>query len=443
METVIYAAWIIPVNASDEPHNPTLLQDHALVIDASGTIIDLLPSAVAQDRYQDRPSHTLSQHILIPGLINTHAHAAMSLFRGLADDLPLMEWLNNHIWPAEGKWVSEPFIEAGTHLALAEMISSGTTCMADMYFFPEVAAKAALTAGTRAVLSCPLLDFPTNYANNAADYLNKATAAHAQFKGEALIRVGIGPHAPYTVSNASLQQCLHFSEQFDTHMQIHLHETQQEVDDALKQQSLRPTERLNNLGFFSHRVSAVHMTAITDQDIDIMAQTSASIVHCPESNLKLASGFCPTEAFLQAGVNVALGTDGAASNNDLDMLGEMRTAATLGKAVANNAAAIPAYQALRMATLNGAKALGLEETIGSLEVGKQADIVAINIRSPHTTPLYHPISQLVYATGREQVTHVWVAGKPLLNERQLTTIDLDNVLDHANEWANKIKNDAI
>lgn len=438
METVIYARWIIPVNASDTESSPTLLENHALVIGKSGTIVDLLPASNAKQLYNDWHSQILDNHILIPGFINAHTHAGMSLFRGLADDLPLMEWLNHHIWPAEGKWVSSSFVESGTKLALAEMISSGTTCMGDMYFFPDIVAEVALATRTRAVLSCPLLDFPTNYANSASEYLQKAKATHAKFSGEPLIKVGIGPHAPYTVSDEPLKQCVQFAEQLDTHIQIHLHETEVEVNESLKKHQQRPTERLNNLGFFSNRVSAVHMTAIDEKDIEIIAQSSSSVVHCPESNLKLANGFCPTDAFFRAGINVALGTDGAASNNDHDMIGEMRTAAILGKAVAKNAAAIPAYQALRMATINGAKALGLESAIGSLEKGKQADIVAINIHSPHTTPLYNPISQLVYAAGREQVSDVWVAGKPLLKQSQLTTINLDQEIEKANAWSNKI-----
>lgn len=442
MDTIIAAPWIIPVRADDHESTPTVLTDHALVINDQGVIIDIVPQTTARQQYDQATVTQLDHHIITPGLINTHTHAAMSLFRGMADDLPLMEWLNNHIWPAEGQWVSPDFVKAGTELAAAEMIRSGTTCMADMYFFPEEVAKVALAAQMRVSLSCPVLDFSTPWAQHPAEYFSKASAVHKQFQGESLVRVGIGPHAPYTVSDEPLTQCLRFAEQHDqAHIQIHLHETAQEVSDALKKDQMRPVQRLDTLGFFSSsssRVSAVHMTALDQTDIDTIAKRSASVIHCPESNLKLASGFCPIQALHEANILTALGTDGAASNNDLDMIGELRCAAILAKAVSQNAAAVPAYRALRMATLNGAIALGMDEFTGSLEVGKQADLIAVDIRSPHSLPMYNPISQMAYCIGREQVSHVWVAGRPLLTNQQLTTLDMDAILDNAMEWGRKI-----
>lgn len=439
MATLISAPWIIPVNANDDESNPTICQDHALVMDDDGTIIALLPLEAAMKQHPNAFRQHLSEHILMPGLINAHTHAAMSLFRGMADDLPLMDWLNNHIWPAEGQWVNPEFVRAGTQLAIAEMFSSGTTCMADMYFFPDTVAKVATEHHMRTVLSCPVMDFPTAWAQNPKEYLSKADEVFQAFQGESLISVGIGPHAPYTVSDEPLQQCVTFSDEHNNaHIQIHLHETEQEVTDAVAKDGHRPIERLANLGFLNDRLTAVHMTALNDADITSIAKHKVSTVHCPESNLKLASGFSPVDALHNKGVNVALGTDGAASNNDLDMFGEMRTAAILAKAVSQDASAVPAYRALRMATINGAKALGLDDRIGSLEPGKTADMIAININSPHTTPLYSPISQLVYCAGREQVTHAWVGGKPVLQDRRLLTLDSTEILSEAKAWAAKI-----
>ncbi|NOZ53485.1 MAG: TRZ/ATZ family hydrolase [Gammaproteobacteria bacterium] len=433
IDTLLFADWIITVDADD-----TTLQNHALAIN-KGCIVDILPSAQASAQYNAETEHQLSGQALIPGLINAHTHAAMTLFRGLADDLPLMEWLEGHIWPAERKWVSDEFVHDGSLHAAAEMIRSGTTCFNDMYFFPDITARVVDNVGMRAIVGLILIDFPTIWANDADEYISKGLAVYDHYRSNPRVMTAFAPHAPYTVSDQPLQHIAALAEEMDIPIHMHVHETAFEVKQAIEQTSRRPLQRLHEKGIVTPRLLAVHMTQLNNEEIRLVAENNASIVHCPESNLKLASGHCPVQQLISAGINVALGTDGAASNNDLDMLGEMRTAALLAKAVANDASALPAHQALRMATINGAKALGMEKTIGSLETGKSADIVSIDINNIETHPIYHIISQLVYSTTRNQVNNVWVAGKQLLKDKTLTTIEEEHVLTKAVEWQEKIK----
>ncbi|MDT8384947.1 MAG: TRZ/ATZ family hydrolase [Gammaproteobacteria bacterium] len=433
IDTLIHARWVIPV----EPLN-TVLEHHAIAVH-QGRILDLLPSAEANAKYAAEVEHQLDGHALIPGLVNAHTHAAMSLFRGLADDLPLMDWLQNHIWPAEGQWVSPEFVADGTRFAIAEMLRGGTTCFNDMYFFPDEAARVADNAGMRAVVGLIVIDFPTVWAANADEYLHKGIEVHDHYRHNPLITTAFAPHAPYTVSDDVLQRVITYAEEMDIPIHMHLHETAHEVHEAEAGSGQRPLARLEQLGLISPRFIAVHMTQLADEEIDHVATRGAHVVHCPESNMKLASGFCPVQQLLDAGVNVALGTDGAASNNDLDMFGEMRSAALLGKVVARDASALSAAQALHMATLGGARALGLEAQIGSLTPGKAADITAVDLGRLETQPVYHPISQLVYAASREQVSDVWVAGQHLLKDRVLTTLDQRAIIAKARQWAEKIQ----
>lgn len=433
VDTLLKARWIVPV----EPHD-TVFEHHTLVI-GRGRIVDVLPSSEADDRYRAPMSLDLGAHVLIPGLINAHTHAAMSLFRGLADDLPLMAWLKQHIWPAEGRWVNEPFIFDGTSLAIAEMLRGGITCFNDMYFFPEVAARAAATAGMRACVGLIILDFPTVYASTADEYVSKALAVHDEYKGDSLIATAFAPHAPYTVTDEPLTRIRTYADELDIRVHMHVHETTDEIAQSIASHGGRPLQRLAALGLVSPALLAVHMTQLTQEDIERVATDRAHILHCPESNLKLASGFCPVQRLMDAGINVALGTDGAASNNDLDMFGEMRTAALLAKAVAGEATALPAANALRMATLNGAMALDLADEIGSLEVGKSADVVAIRLDDIECLPIYDPISQVVYAAGRDKVTDVWVAGQHVLKGRRLTTLDEEELRAKAREWNARIR----
>ncbi len=430
--TLLHARWIVPVQPDG-----CVLEHHALAIQ-DGRILAILPQAEAATRYRADTTLHLDRHVLIPGLINAHTHASMTLLRGLADDLPLMSWLQDHIWPAEARWVDPDFVRDGTRLALAEMLRGGTTCFNDMYFFPEVTAAAVREAGMRACVGLIALDFPTAYARNLDEYLDKGLALHSELQNDPLVRVAFAPHAPYTVSASALERIGRLADELDIPVHIHVHETAAEVADFEARHGCRPLARLNQLGLVSPRLLAVHMTQLEPVEIDQLAQAGAHIAHCPESNLKLASGFCPSARLDAAGVNLALGTDGAASNNDLDLFGELRTAALLGKGVAGDAAALPAARVLRMATLNGARALGLAADIGSLEPGKAADIVAVDFGQLESAPVYHPISQLVYATGRHQVSDVWIAGRQLLANRQLTTLDSDELLQRAQRWQRDI-----
>lgn len=434
VDLLIQARWIIPV----EPDSATY-ENHSLVID-DGRIIDLLPSSVADKKYQPGTLEKRDKHALIPGLINSHTHASMSLMRGIADDLPLMDWLQNHIWPLEKKWVGEAFVRDGSDLAIAEMIRGGTTCFNDMYFFPEITAHQAIHHGIRASIGLILIDFPSAWAENSEAYIEKGLALHEQLRHEPLITTPFAPHAPYTVSDEPLTKIRTFADELELPIHMHLHETLHEVQEQQSKTNQSPIQRLHQLGMLSPSFMAVHMTQLSDDEIKLVAETGVHIIHCPESNLKLASGFCPIAKCLNAGINVALGTDGAASNNDLDMFGEMRTAALLAKGVASDASAVPAMTALKMATINGAKALGIEHETGSLSIGKAADVVAIDLDLLETQPLYEPVSQIVYAASRQQVTDVWVAGKQLLKQRNLTTINVDNLKRKITEWHERLKN---
>ena len=432
-DTLIQARWIIPV----EPDG-AVLDHHSLVI-RTGRIIDILPSTAARSRYTANETVELPSHALIPGLVNAHTHASMSLFRGLSDDLPLMDWLTKHIWPAEAKWVNSEFVRDGVRLAAAEMLKGGTTCLNDMYFFPEDAAIALHEAGMRACLGLILIEFPTAYAQTPDDYFEKGLKLHDSLRHDLLLTTAFAPHAPYSVSDGPLARIRTVNNELNLPVHMHLHETAHEVSEAMTKTGLRPLARLDALDLLGPTLMAVHMTQLDPEEIARLAEVGASVVHCPESNLKLASGFCPVHALLSAGVNVALGTDGAASNNDLDMLSELRTAALLAKAVSGNATAVPAHTALRMATLNGAKALGLDTEIGSLRAGKAADITAIDLAALPSQPVYDPISQIVYTAGRDQVTDVWVAGRRLLANRMLTTLDENAILNRAHDWRDKIQ----
>ena len=430
VEMIVNAQWVVTVD-----EQARVLKDHAIIVDQA-KILAIEPIGqhdFTTDNLVERPNH-----IILPGLINAHTHAAMSLFRGLADDLPLMSWLNDHIWPAEGKWVNENFVHDGTQLAMAEMIRGGTTCFNDMYFFPNVAARVANEAHMRASFAFPILDFPSAWAQNADEYIHKGLQLHDDFRSHDLININFGPHAPYTVSDEPLKRVNTISVETQMGIHIHLHETAHEVDEAQQQNGQRPIERMNDMGLLTPQFQAVHMTQLTDEDIELLAQTGTHVVHCPESNLKLASGFCPIAKLVNQGVNVALGTDGAASNNDLDMFGEMRTAALLAKGVAEDPAAIPAEQALQMATINGAKALGIDDVTGSLAVGKSADFIAVDTQSPETSPFYNPVSQLVYSTTADKVSATWVAGKALMTNRQLLTLNCDSIMQRSKEWHQKI-----
>ncbi|OLF52462.1 TRZ/ATZ family hydrolase [Pseudomonas chlororaphis] len=431
LDLLLLPSWLVPV----EPAG-VVLREHGLGI-RDGRIAFIGPRADAL-KLQVAEVRELPGMLLSPGLINAHGHAAMTLFRGLADDLPLMTWLEKHIWPAEAKWVDEAFVRDGTDLAIAEQLKGGITCFSDMYFFPKVASERVHNSGIRAQIAIPILDFPIPGASNADEAIRQGVELFGDLKHHPRIKITFGPHAPYTVSDENLEKVRVIAEELDASIHMHVHETAFEVQQAEARHGERPLARLARLGLLGPRFQAVHMTQISDDDLALLVETNSSVIHCPESNLKLASGFCPVERLWQAGVNVAVGTDGAASNNDLDLLGETRTAALLAKAVAGSATALNAHQALRMATLNGARALGLDSEIGSLELGKAADLVAFDLSGLAQQPIYDPVSQLIYATGRDCVKHLWVAGKQLLDDRRLTRQDEQQLHATATAWGQRI-----
>ncbi|OYU04137.1 MAG: N-ethylammeline chlorohydrolase [Pseudomonas sp. PGPPP1] len=431
LDLLLLPTWLVPV----EPAG-VVLKEHGLGI-RDGRIAFIGPRAAAL-KLSATETRELPGMLLSPGLINAHGHAAMSLFRGLADDLPLMTWLEKHIWPAEAKWVDEAFVRDGTNLAIAEQLKGGITCFSDMYFYPKVASDCVHNSGMRAQIAIPILDFPIPGASTADEAIRQGVELFGDLKHHPRIKITFGPHAPYTVCDDNLEKIRVIAEELDAAIHMHVHETAFEVQQAVEQTGERPLARLGRLGLLGPRFQAVHMTQISEDDLALLVESNTSIIHCPESNLKLASGFCPVERLWQAGVNVAIGTDGAASNNDLDLLGETRTAAMLAKAVAGSATALDAHRALRMATLNGARAMGLEGEIGSLEVGKAADIVAFDLSGLAQQPIYDPVSQLIYATGRDCVKHLWVAGKQLLDDRQLTRMDEQQLTATAIAWGQRI-----
>ncbi|MEQ9561534.1 MAG: TRZ/ATZ family hydrolase [Woeseiaceae bacterium] len=432
-DSIIAPGWIIPV----EPHG-AVLSDHAVAIN-DGRIAAILPLAEMKRRF--RPGSFVSRpgHVLIPGLVNSHTHAAMTLFRGFADDMPLELWLRERIWPAESRWVSAEMVRDGTRHAIAEMLLGGTTCFSDQYFFPEIVAEAASDMHMRTVVGTPVIDFPTPWAANASECLAKGSdLVHDRYADHALISSCFAPHSVDTVSDESFAELRVLADQLDVRVQIHLHESQAEIDRSLATTGLRPFERLSRLGLVNSSLLVVHGVYLGDDEIRDLAAAKANIAHCPRSNLKLADGIAPVSRYLRNGVNVALGTDGAASNNALDMFDEMKIAALLAKAVEQDPAAIPAPVALRMATLGGAVALGMSDRIGSIEVGKWADLACIDLQHVRSQPLYDPLSQLVYAASSNQVSDVWIAGRHVVEGGKLTLVDVHEILNRSNEWQQRI-----
>lgn len=422
------ASWVVPV----VPRNRVYSDCSVLIKD--GKLLSITPTKDVTTHFDVSQRVNLSGKLLLPGLINCHGHAAMTLLRGYADDLPLDTWLQKHVWPAETRWVNEQFVADGSRLAIAEMLLSGTTCFADMYFFPEATASEAHELGIRTQLAFPIADFPNNWSRDADDAMHKGLTLRDKYRSNALIDVVFGPHAPYTVADATLQKIATYSEELQAPIHIHLHETSNELAQSEKLHGKRPIERLRDLGLLSPLTLCVHMTQVNENDITLLKDSGSHVVHCPQSNMKLASGTCPAQELLDAGINLALGTDGAASNNDLDLFAEMQTAALLGKLASGNPSAIDAMSALEMATINGARALGLEDSIGSLEPGKQADIIAIDFNQLATMPMHHPLSQLVYTSTGQRVTDVWVAGERLVHNRKLLRIHSEELKTTVMHW---------
>ncbi len=433
IDQVIHARWVLPI----APEN-TVLEHHSVAIDG-GRIVAVLPTQEAKTRFETKETMTLNDHALLPGFVNAHTHNPMTLFRGLADDLALMDWLENHIWPAEQALIKPESILDGTNLAIAEMIRGGTTCFSEHYFFPEETAEAAIKSGMRACVGLHLMNIPTLWAKDENEGLAKARTVYERRTKNSRLMWAMAPHSPYTLTPEGLQALHAQAEEWDIPVHIHLHESQNELDISLKAHGKRPIACFDDWGLLSKRLIAVHMVHLKPEEMALIADRGVSVVHCPESNLKLASGMAPVYAMQQAGINVAMGTDGSASNNDLDMLGEARTAAFLAKAVANDPTALDALTTLKMATLNGAKALGWDHEIGSLETGKAADMIAIDLNALNTQPVYHPASAILYAASSQQVSDVWVEGRALLKNKALTTLDANAVMARAEVWRDRAK----
>jgi 5-methylthioadenosine/S-adenosylhomocysteine deaminase len=430
---IILPKYLVPVRPRG-----VVLEKHAVVVE-EGRIVTVGP---AEDQVNSRPGAEiirLEDHVLIPGLVNTHTHAPMTLLRGYADDLRLDTWLNEHIWPAENRWADARFTREGTELAITEMIRGGTTCFNDMYFFVDEAAAAAAGAGMRACLGITVIEFKTAWAGSFREYIDKGLQVRSDYSGNELISFSIAPHSMYSVTGDMLAEIADLSQRLSAPIHLHLLEIEREVENSLEMHRTRPVQRALELGLLNERLVAVHMVHLQDDEIGLLAEHGVNVVHCPQSNLKLASGMCRVADLVASGVNVCIGTDGAAANNDLDMWDEMRTAALLAKGVANDPKALDAVTALDAATINGAKALGLEAEIGSVEEGKMADLCAIDLSHPRTQPVHHVISQLVYAVASNQVTDVWVAGNRLLDNGELTTIDEQRVLSNAQEWSDRMR----
>jgi 5-methylthioadenosine/S-adenosylhomocysteine deaminase len=434
VDTLLHCRWVVPVVPRDR-----VLGNHTVVIDA-GRIVDIVPSDVVATRYRGHESVDLPSHAVTPGLVNAHTHAAMTLLRGVGDDLPLMRWLTQRIWPLEKALVSPEFVYDGGRLAALEMLRSGTTCASDMYFYPDASIRAFRALGMRFVAGIIAIEFPTAYASDAEDYLRKGLAARDEVRDDPLVSFTLAPHAPYTVSDGTLQRIAMLADELDLPIHTHVHETDDEIRQSLAQHGRRPLDRLDRLGLVSERLIAVHAVHLEDPEIALLAERGASIAHCPASNLKLGSGIAPIARAASAGINLAIGTDGAASNNRVDMLSELRLAALLAKGAAGDASVLPAPAALEAATLGGARALGLATRIGSIEPGKDADLVAFDLDPPETQPLYDVVSHLVYSAGREQVSDVWVAGRRVVEARHiLADLSHADLMPGVGAWQNKCR----
>ena len=431
MIEVIEARWVLPI----EPWE--VIDDGAVAID-DGEILAVGPAAEVAATFPQAERVRLPEHVLLPGLVNAHTHAAMTLLRGFADDVPLMTWLRDRIWPAEGRWVDPQFVADGTRLAAAEMLAGGVTCFSDMYFFPVEGIEAARAAGIRVLSGQVVVDATTNYASDAAEHVTKALAVIEEYRDVPGVHLALAPHAPYTVSDEVFTELAGYCEQFDLPLHTHVHETRAEVEQGVAQYGVRPLERLDRLGVVNSRLIAAHAVHLSDEEIALLAERDAAVVHCPASNLKLASGVARLTDWLGSGLRVGFGTDGVASNNRLDLLDDVRLASLLAKGISGDAAAVPARQALHTATLGGARTLGLGDSIGSLSTGKSADMIALDLSGFELAPLYDVASHLVYCAQRQHVTDVWVAGRRLKDSGHLVREDPQELAALARRWQQRI-----
>ncbi len=430
---LISPRWLVPVVPRAQ-----VLENHLVAV-SGDKITAIVNRQQADQRWPEVKRIELPEQVLMPGMINTHCHSAMTLFRGFADDLPLHGWLYDNIWPAETKWVGSDFVRDGTELAVVEMLRSGTTYFNDNYFFPDIAAAVAVKAGMRVTVGLLIIDLPTSWASGADEYFRRGIEVHQNYINEPLVRTAFAPHAPYSVTDEQLAQVRLLADEMDIPIHMHVQESPWEIEDAMEKHGIRPLARLEKLGLLSPKLMAVHMTQVSDHEIALLAERGVHVIHCPESNMKLASGFCPVHKLQEAGVNVCIATDGAASNNDLDLLGEARTAAFLAKGISEDPHALPVADAIEMITINAARALGMEHAIGSIEVGKQADFCALDFSGPESRPVHDVLSQIIYATNREQVSDVWIAGEHIMQKRQLPRMDIKDISARADQWGERLQ----
>jgi len=432
VDTLVIARWVVPVEPAGR-----VLDDHAVAI-RGGRIVAVLPAAEARLRFDPHETIERPDHVLLPGLVNAHTHAAMVLLRGRAENLPLGRWLRSTVWPLERRWVDPEYVRDGTSLAIAEMLRAGITCFADMHLWPDVVAQTAAASHIRASIGLVVTESATRWAATADEYIDRGMHLRDEYKGDPLIGTHFAPHAPYSASDATLTRIRRLADELDLPVAMHLHETAHEVEQSLQAHGRRPLARLAELGLASPQLVAIHMTQVAPEDMDTLAECGASVVHCPESNLKLGAGVCPVARLLGRGVRVALGTDGAASNNDLDLLAEARIAGLLSSGVAATPGDLVAADLLRMATLEGARTLGLGEVTGSLQPGKWADLCCIDLHAARSWPVHDPITAVIYAASAQQVTDTWVAGRQLLAEGHLRYIDESAVLERAETWRRRL-----
>ncbi len=435
VDLLLEAAWVLPFGDDTD----TGMQAPGAVAVRDGIIVAVGAAGDLTRRFEPTRTISLPDHVIMPGLVNAHCHAAMTLLRGSSEDAPLQRWLTEQIWPLEARWVDEHFVRDGIRLAIAEMIRAGITCFADMYFFPEIGAAEVRRAGLRAQIAFPVIEFANAWCRNSEEGFHKGLALYDEYKNDPFVDIAFGPHAAYTVTEDDLDKILMYSEELDANVHIHLHENGAELEENARRYGKSGIRHLHERGLLGPRLQAVHVTQISPEEIELFVDSNVQVVHCPTSNAKLASGICPVVPMRNAGVNVCLGTDGAASNNLLDLFGEARLASLLAKLDQADAAALPSAAALAMATSGGARALGRGEQIGTLQPGKAADLIAVDMRAIRHQPLYDPTAQLLHTGSGCSVSHVWVAGECLLDDGRLTRMDEAEIIEKARGWQRRIR----
>lgn len=436
MKHIIRGKYLITMNEKEQIiENGAVLIENGKIID-----IDIFEEILKKSCDPSIKIYGNSYSAVMPGFINTHTHSAMVLFRGIADDLPLNKWLTEYIWPREAKFLSPDFVYDGTLLACIEMLKSGTTTFNDMYFFTESIAKAAKNAGIRAVVGQGVLDFPTPSGSGAKDYLARAEDFIKQFKSDDYIIPAVAPHAIYTCSRETLLKSKELALKNNVPMHIHLSETFKEVEDSINKHGARPVKYLESIGFLEGKISAAHCVWLDDEEIEIMAKHNIGVAHCIESNLKLSSGIAPVAKMVRKGVKVSMGTDGAASNNNLDLLEEISIAAKVQKGITADPTVLDVKTCMKILTIWAAESLGIEKETGSIEVGKRADIILMNLRKTHLQPIYDIYSTIIYSAKASDIEDVFVNGVPVILNGRHQFIDEDEIIDKALWWAERIKN---